>query len=106
VVRAVSFDRRRCLGGSQRAAALSPASGRQNRLEIGAGEVVADEQQGLVLMLGQRIGEAVTKVEAGRMPPLAEPAESLARDRRLVRVKWQKLALHDRQGTAAATMAW
>ncbi len=41
-------------------------------------EIIADEEQQLTDRLGQRVGEAVTEVEAGRVAPLAEAAERRA----------------------------
>ena len=44
------------------------------------GEVVAFEQQRFAAGHGQRVGEAVTEVQAGRVPTLAEPLERGAGD--------------------------
>jgi hypothetical protein len=38
-----------------------------------SGEVVALEQDRFAGLLGERVGEAVAEVQAGRMHPLAEP---------------------------------
>jgi len=44
------------------------------RPDVGLGKVIALEQEGCALADRQRVGEAVSEVEAGRMPPLAEAA--------------------------------
>src|SRR5918996_2279602 len=52
----------------------------RRRAEVCPGEVVALEQQGQVTFLGQRIGEAVAKVQAGGVVAPAEASVGIAGD--------------------------
>jgi hypothetical protein len=49
-----------------------PRSARQHGDEVGLREVITLEQQRLVEVLGERIGKAVARIEASRMPASAE----------------------------------
>src|SRR6185437_3029665 len=47
--------------------------------DIGHGEVIADAQHRMSSPLGQGVGEAVTEVQPGWMPPFAKPAPAAHR---------------------------
>ena len=52
----------------------------QGRAEIGAGEIVAFEQQRQVALCGERVGEAVAEVQPRRVVALTEAAVGIAGD--------------------------
>ena len=54
-----------------------------DRFDVGSGEVVALEQQRQSSRAGQRVGEDIPEIEAGRMTSLAEAAAGLRRRRGL-----------------------
>ncbi len=53
------------------------ATGSKRAADIGLTEVVADEKQGAITILGESVGEAVAIVEFGTVPALSELGESL-----------------------------
>jgi hypothetical protein len=55
-------------------AATDPNSSGQR--EVGAPEIVSDAEERLVGELGDRVGEAVAEVQAGRMVAFAEPPKA------------------------------
>ena len=63
---------------------MAIASGEESALDVGAGEVVALEQQRFAGGLAQCIAEAVAEIERSRMPALAEVAEGMPGCRQLL----------------------